>query len=109
MSRKILQINLKFSFSAAEYEQAVAGMAEAMAAVEGLRWKVWLMNAAEQEAGGIYLFDNAEAVQAFLEGPLVSQVAGHPAITAISAKQFDISEAVTAITRGPVGVLEFRV
>jgi len=103
MSQRILQINLKFNVSAAEYEQTVSAMAEGIAAVEGLRWKVWLMNEAESEAGGIYLFDNAEAAQAFLDGPIVSQVAGHPAITAVSAKQFEISEAVTAITRGPVG------
>lgn len=109
MSQRILQINLKFNVSAAEYEQTVSGLAEAIAAVEGLRWKVWLMNEAEQEAGGVYLFDNAEAVQAFLDGPIVSQVASHPAITAVSAKQFEISEDLTAVTRGPVGAFEFKV
>lgn len=103
MSQRILQINLKFDVSPAEYEQTVSGLAKEIAAVEGLRWKVWLMNEAEQEAGGIYLFDQAESVQAFLDGPIVSQVASHPAITAISAKQFEISEESTAITRGPVG------
>jgi len=102
MSIKILQLNFKFNVSRAEYEQAVSSLASEFAAVPGLRWKIWMINEAEQEAGGIYLFDDEASVKAYLEGPLAAQVTSHPALSDFSVKQFDVMEDVTTITRGPV-------
>ncbi len=102
MAERILQINFKFSVSRAEYEQAATSLASEFADVAGLRWKVWLMNEAESEAGGIYLFDDDSSLQAFLAGPLAAKVKSHPAFSDMSAKPFDVMADVTAITRGPV-------
>ncbi len=102
MSGRILQINFKFNVSRGEYEQAVSSLAREIAVVAGLRWKVWIMNEAESEAGGIYLFDDEASVNAYLEGPIVAQVTSHPALSDFSVKQFDVMEDVTAVTRGPV-------
>ena len=102
MSGTIMQLNFKFRVSATEYEQAVATLADQFAALEGLRWKIWMINAAEQEAGGIYLFDDAESIQAFLKGSLAAQVTSHPALSDFSVKQFDVMEELTGITRGPI-------
>lgn len=102
MSQKILQINFKFNVSKDEYEQAVATLASPIADVSGMRWKVWIMNEAEQEAGGVYLFNNGASLKAYLEGPIVAGIVKHPALSDFSVKQFDILENVTAITRGPV-------
>ena len=102
MSGRILQLNFKFSVSGAEYEQAVSPLASQFAALDGLRWKIWFINEAEGEAGGIYLFDDEASLTAFLEGPLAAQVTSHPALSDFSVKQFDVMEKLTAITRGPV-------
>ncbi len=102
MSGRIMQLNFKFSGSGVEYEQVVTPLADQFAALPGLRWKIWMINEAEHEAGGIYLFDDEAAVQAFLEGPLAAQVTGHPALSDFSVKQFDVMEELTTITRGPV-------
>lgn len=102
MSGKILQINFKFNVSKEEYEEAVSPLANEIAKVSGLRWKVWFMNEAENESGGVYLFDNESSMKAYLEGPIVAQVASNPALSDISVKQFDVMEDQTAITRGPV-------
>ena len=102
MPGRILQINFKFNVTRAEYEQAAPGLVKDIAAVGGLRWKVWIMNEAEKEAGGIYLFDDEASVKAYLEGPIVAQVTSHPALSDFSVKQFDVMDEVTAITRGPV-------
>ena len=102
MSGRIMQLNFKFSVTGSEYEQAVSPLASQFAAVAGLRWKIWMINEAEGEAGGIYLFDDEASVKAFLEGPLAAQVTSHPALSDFSVKQFDVMENVTAITRGPV-------
>jgi hypothetical protein len=102
MSVRLLQVNFKFHTSQAIYEQTVAPLASAMAAVPGLRWKIWLMNEAEGEAGGIYLFEDQASVQAFLGGPLVAQVTRHPALSDFTVKHFEVMAAVTTLTRGPV-------
>ena len=102
MSGKIVQINFKFNVSSAEYEEAVSALVNEIAAVEGLRWKVWLMNESDSEAGGIYLFDDEATAMAYLAGPIVSQVTSHPALSEFSVKQFDVMSRLTEITRGPV-------
>ena len=102
MAERILQLNFKFNVSSADYEAAVSPLANDFANVAGLRWKIWLMNEANSEAGGIYLFDNQSSLEAYLNGPLATGVKNHPAISDMSAKQFDVMADVTAITRGPV-------
>jgi hypothetical protein len=102
MAGRILQINFKFNVPRADYEQAVAPLGNDIAAVAGLRWKIWLMNEGESEAGGIMLFEDEKSLQAYLDGPIAAQIVSHPALSDFSVKQFDIMEAETAITRGPV-------
>jgi len=102
MSEKILQLNLNFSISRAELEAAWIEVAQPIADIPGLRWKVWLMNEAEHEAGGIYLFESEAAAQSYLAGPIVAALKSSPVVSNISAKLFDVLENHTAITRGPV-------
>ena len=102
MKEKILQLNFKFNVSKADYENAVTPLAENFAAVPGLRWKIWLMNESENEAGGIYLFNDESSLQTFLEGPLAAGVKSHPALSDMSAKVFDSMDELTATTRGPI-------
>jgi hypothetical protein len=102
MSKTILQINFKFSVSPAELAEAFGPLAEPIAKVPGLLWKIWSLNDATSEFAGIYLFDNADAVKDYLEGPIIAQVAKHPALSDISAKHFGVLDEFSAITRGPV-------
>ncbi len=103
MSLKILEINFKFSVSPSELAEAFAPMAGDIAKVDGLRWKVWSLNEAESEFGGIYLFDDEASTNAFLAGPIVAQLGQHPALSDITAKQFDVLVEPSAVTRGPIG------
>ena len=102
MSERMLQVNFNFNVSVEEYDKLVTGMAEQFAKVDGLRWKIWILNKDKSEAGAFYLFEDQSSVEAFLNGPLVAQVATHPAITNLSAKTFEIMKELTAVTRGPV-------
>jgi hypothetical protein len=98
----MLQINFKFNVTRPEYEQAVSALANDFAALAGLRWKIWIMNEAEKEAGGYYMFEDAASVKAFLEGPLAAGVTSHPALSDFSVKQFDVMDDMSKITRGPI-------
>jgi len=102
MSVKILQLNFKFSVTGDEYGQAVSSLASQFAALPGLIWKIWMINEADQIAGGIYFFQDEASVKAYLEGPLAAQVMSHPALSDFDAKIFDAMDGITAVTRGPV-------
>jgi hypothetical protein len=102
MSQKILQVNLKFNIPKADLEAAWLPVAQPIADVPGLRWKIWLMNEKEHCAGGIYLFESEAALQAYMAGPIVAAMMVSPVLSNIEAKVFDSLESHTAITRGPV-------
>lgn len=104
MPQKILQINFTFSgVSRSELEQAWLPAAQPIADTPGLCWKVWLVNEAEDGCGGIYLFDDEAAVQAFLTGPIVAAAKEATFLTNANVRLFDVMTEHTAITRGPVG------
>jgi hypothetical protein len=44
MTGRILEINFKFSISPSELAEGFAPLAEPIAAVTGLRWKIWSLN-----------------------------------------------------------------
>ena len=98
----ILQINFNLNVPVAEYQKIADSVAHAFLDVRGLRWKIWLLNPAAQEAGGIYLFDSQESLDAYLNGPLVAQLRGSTSVRNISIKQFEVMPEVTALPRGPV-------
>lgn len=101
MTPTILQINFNFSSTRADYEAASAQAASFIASVPGLAWKIWPMNEERSEAGGIYLFETAEAAGAFAV-QLEAMLRADPSFSNLSIKQFDVIEGLTAITRGPV-------
>ena len=102
MSTQILHINFRLNVPRAEYEEIAASLAGEFAQLPGLLWKVWLMDEAKEEAGGIYLFEDETSMQAYLEGPLAAAVMAHPALSDITAMPYAVMEECTAVTRGPV-------
>ncbi len=104
MSGKILQINFKYTVATSDYLEAVKPLASDIASVPGLLWKVWLLNKAENETGGIYWFNDEGSLNAYLQGPIVASIASHPALENISVKVFDNISQLSEITNGPVFV-----
>jgi Putative mono-oxygenase ydhR len=45
-----------------------------IASVEGLIWKIWILREEESEMGGMYLFANREAAEAYLKQPVIQAV-----------------------------------
>ena len=101
MSQKILQVNMKFSIPRVDLEAAWLAVAQPIADIPGLRWKVWLMNEKDNTAGGIYLFESEAALKAYMDGPIVAAAMASPVLSNIDAKLLDVLESHTAITRGP--------
>jgi len=102
MAQSLVEINFKLTVSGAEYEQAVAPLAQTVADVDGLQWKIWLLNEHVHEAGGVYLFADDASARAFLDSSLVAQVKSAPILSDFRTAQFDLIDSLTAITHGPI-------
>ena len=102
MPNKILQINLRFNVSAKELAEEFFTAAGHIAAVSGLKWKIFCMNKERGEGAGIYLFEDDDALKSYLEGPIIAGMKDKNAFSNITMKTFDVVEEATAITRGPI-------
>ncbi|MCA1970544.1 MAG: monooxygenase [Rhizobium sp.] len=84
----------------AEMTAALAGLAQDIAAEEGLIWKLWTENEAERRAGGIYLFADAAAAERYADKHK-ARLEGF-GVGGIVARSFAINADLSAITRAPL-------
>ena len=76
--------------------------ASIIASVEGLIWKIWLMQENEFEMGGMYLFANRETAEAYLNHPVVQAVCSNPAVVSTQSQLWDVESSLSALTRAPL-------
>jgi len=103
--KKVLQINFTIKERTPELFHAFEKFAPRFGPsgdVNGLKWKLWLLNESDNSAGGIYLFEDQASVDAYLEGDIFKILRNSPALTNIEIKVFDIMPELTKISRGPV-------
>lgn len=76
---------------------AYADLAADISGEDGLIWKVWTEQPETATAGGVYLFENAEAAARYVHKH-TARLAGF-GITDITAKEFVVNEALSETTR----------
>jgi len=96
----IVQINFDFHETRAELEAGSIAVADKFLQVDGLRWKVWLVDEVSATAGGMYLFETRALAQAYADGPLVAHL--ESVRQNVSVSVFDTMDAAGKITRAPV-------
>src|SRR5215471_19479521 len=64
--------------------------ATAIASVEGLIWKIWILREKEFEMGGMYLFANRAAAEAYLNHPVLQAVRSNPAVVSTQPELWDV-------------------
>ena len=103
MAEKLLQVNFALNVSPAQYEQIASAVCESFAQVPGLKWKVWFINEQQREAGGIYLFEDQDALDAFAASDLARTVSTHPALRSVTMRASDVMAHPSVVTRAPIG------
>ena len=73
-----------------------------IASVEGLIWKIWVLQEEESEMGGMYLFANREAAEAYLKHPVIQAVCSNPAVVSQQSQLWDVESSLSALTRAPL-------
>jgi hypothetical protein len=99
-----LQIHFGYDLPKSEYDALCEQAAPAIANVDGLVWKIFLIDENHRTAGGQYLFASRETAEAYLRGPIVAGLRAHPAIRSVTTALFDIQESPSAKTRAPMGL-----
>jgi len=76
--------------------------ASIIASVNGLIWKIWVAQKEGSEMGGIYLFADRQAAEAYLNGPVIQAVRSNPAVVSSQSEFWEVESSLSAVTRGPV-------
>lgn len=80
--------------------------AEALSKVKGLISKVW-MSDFDSKYASFYLWDSREAMQDFMNSPMVAGLAKIPFLKDLSIVEYPVVEEASRITRGiPMSTLE---
>lgn len=103
MTKRILQVNFKIpegvDVNSPEGKQMMQEWVQNAAGFPGLVWKIWLNNDETDEVGGIYLFEDEQSLQNYLNSKTMADIRS---MHDVSIKTFGIEEEPTKMTRGPV-------
>ena len=102
-STMILHVRTTTRTSPAAILAESAGAARAIAAVPGLIWKVWILDEAASELGGVYLFASRAQAQAYADGPILEHLRHDPRVARVEHRIWD-THALSALTRAPEAV-----
>ena len=80
-------------------------VAPAFTSVPGLLSKIWLADAAKNTYGGVYIWQDAAAMQAYLASDLGKGVTGNPNFANLTSRDFEALSDPTAVSGGPVAPL----
>ena len=83
----------------AGWSRACGELAPAFAAVPGLASKIWLLGEGDAR-GGVYLWENKAAYEAFLASDLAKAFGLHPNIADLTMRDYAVDEAPTSVTHG---------
>lgn len=99
--KHVLQVDFKLDGPfGEEMTNAFADLAKSINEEPGFIWKVWTESEADKEAGGIYLFETKENAENYWT--MHSERLASFGITDFRARIFEVNEALTQITKGPV-------
>ena len=99
MHIQIINFNLD-GINRDEYETACHGVAGDFASLPGLISKHWLANEENNTYGGVYIWENKEAMQSYLGSDLFRSVSTNPAFLNAESKDFEVIADLSEITRG---------
>jgi heme-degrading monooxygenase HmoA len=97
MHIQIINFNLE-GISHDDYLAVCDEVAAFFAEVPGLSSKAWLSDPEGNTYGGVYTWENREAMEAFVESDLAKGVAGNPNFANFSSKDFSVLEGPSKIT-----------
>jgi heme-degrading monooxygenase HmoA len=91
--------------SDSDFNEANRDFAEMMKEVPGLLTKVWLKSAEPGVYGGVYLWRDREACEAFLASDLLAAVKADDSVQDLTSQDYSVNEEMTKITQPTLQVI----
>jgi len=98
----VLHLRIKLRVSPPALLAQSREVASVAASVEGLIWKIWILQEEQFEMGGVYLFADREAAEAYLNHPIVQVLTSDPAVVSTQSQLWDVENSLSALTRAPL-------
>ena len=95
-----LQINFELSVKREDYLAACEHAVNAVADVPQLEWKLWILSDDGQRAGGLYLFRNRSAAEAYVNGPIIGRLRASGLTRDLEVRMFSVVESLSVRTGG---------
>jgi hypothetical protein len=98
----VLHLRIKLRVSPPALLAQSREVASVAASVEGLIWKIWILQEEQFEMGGVYLFADRQAAEAYLNHPIVQVLTSNPAVVSTQSQLWDVENSLSALTRAPL-------
>ena len=103
MHVQIVNFNLK-DISEEDYRRHCEAIASAFANLPGLVSKIWLAHPDTNTYGGVYVWQDLQAMEGYAETDLYKGMLANPHFDDITVRDFAILENPTRVTRGTAEV-----
>jgi len=100
MSSRCVHVDIDLNVPTEEWLRHCEGAVEAIRALPGLEWKVWLADADSRTAGGVYLFRDAASAEAYVSGPVIAHLRTLPLVRAVRVRISAVADDLSRRTRG---------
>ena len=101
MQIQVVNFNLR-GMTDADFRSMANEVAPAFASVPGLLSKIWLADVGKNTYGGVYIWQDAAAMQAYLASDLGKGVVGNPNFANLTSRDFEVLSGPTTSSGGPV-------
>jgi hypothetical protein len=97
----VINFNLK-GIGYEDYRGLIEPIAPAFAGLPGLVSKTWLANAETNTYGGVYVWSDRGAMEAYKETDIYKGMQANPHFENVTVTDFAVVENATRATRGPI-------
>ena len=100
-----LVVTFKTPASQEQFTAATAEHAPLFAEVDGLLTKIWIADPESAGYGGIYLFRDRTALDAYLESALFASILAEPSFEGTSWRCYEVLDGLTARTQPRIQIV----
>jgi len=100
-----LVVTFKTQASQEQFTAATAAHAPVFAELDGLLTKIWINDPDSSTYGGIYLFRDRTALDAYLESDVFASILAEPSFEGTSWRRYQILDELTARTQPGIQIV----
>ena len=100
-----LVVTFKNHASQEQFTAATAEHARLFAEVDGLLAKIWIADPESDTKGGIYLFRDRTALDAYLESDLFGSILAEPSFEGTTWRSYQVLDELTARTQPAIQIV----